>query len=177
VKAAGFEVRGLAQVSMNLTDFEQTPVARVRFVKREAHANGVVPAQQRDCRLDSEKALGTGRGMVSAGGRFRFSLILENPSGGGDQRKDGDWRVARPAWNHDLSKLAAPPPHLAGGSASAAAGAMGALWRTWWAAMSRGKKAYVQHEQQTELKPSTGWPRCGNSSRMASTPTLRAITR
>src|SRR5579864_8779676 len=42
VKAAGFEVRGLAQVSMNLTDFEQTPVARVfEFVKREAERYGV----------------------------------------------------------------------------------------------------------------------------------------
>ena len=29
VKGAGFLVRGMAQVSMNLTDFEQTPIARV----------------------------------------------------------------------------------------------------------------------------------------------------
>src|SRR5579872_5194989 len=37
VKGAGFLVRGLAQVSMNLTDFEQTPIHRVfEFVKREA---------------------------------------------------------------------------------------------------------------------------------------------
>src|SRR6202140_1036114 len=35
VKGAGFLVRGLAQVSMNLTDFEQTPIPRVfEFVKR-----------------------------------------------------------------------------------------------------------------------------------------------
>jgi glutamate formiminotransferase len=39
VKAAGFLVRGMAQVSMNLTDFEQTPIHRVfEFVKREAAA-------------------------------------------------------------------------------------------------------------------------------------------
>src|SRR5215472_1155790 len=44
VKAAGFAVRGLAQVSMNLTDFEQTPVARVfEFVKREAARYGALP--------------------------------------------------------------------------------------------------------------------------------------
>src|SRR5947208_14891964 len=37
VKGAGFLVRGLAQVSMNLTDFEQTPIHRVfEYVKREA---------------------------------------------------------------------------------------------------------------------------------------------
>ena len=37
-------MRGLAQVSMNLTDFEQTPVHRVfEFVKREAARYGVMP--------------------------------------------------------------------------------------------------------------------------------------
>ncbi|MGC2274163.1 MAG: glutamate formimidoyltransferase, partial [Candidatus Sulfotelmatobacter sp.] len=42
VKGAGFLVRGLAQVSMNLTDFEQTPVHRVfEMVKREAARYGV----------------------------------------------------------------------------------------------------------------------------------------
>jgi glutamate formiminotransferase len=44
VKGAGFLVRGLAQVSMNLTDFEQTPVHRVfEVVKREAARYGVTP--------------------------------------------------------------------------------------------------------------------------------------
>src|SRR5437868_6781237 len=44
VKGAGFLVRGLAQVSMNLTDFEQTPVHRVfELVKREAERYGVRP--------------------------------------------------------------------------------------------------------------------------------------
>src|SRR5246500_4992696 len=44
VKGAGFLVRGMAQVSMNLTDFEQTPVHRVfEIVKREAARYGVVP--------------------------------------------------------------------------------------------------------------------------------------
>src|SRR6204780_4720888 len=44
VKGAGFLVRGLAQVSMNLTDFEQTPVHRVfEMVKREAARYGVTP--------------------------------------------------------------------------------------------------------------------------------------
>src|SRR6202789_3823384 len=44
VKGAGFLVRGLAQVSMNLTDFEQTPVHRVfELVRREAARYGVVP--------------------------------------------------------------------------------------------------------------------------------------
>ena len=42
VKGAGFLVRGLAQVSMNLTDFEQTPIHRAfEMVKREAARYGV----------------------------------------------------------------------------------------------------------------------------------------
>src|SRR6202045_858263 len=42
VKGAGFLVRGLAQVSMNLTDFEQTPIHRVfEMVKLEAARYGV----------------------------------------------------------------------------------------------------------------------------------------
>ena len=45
VKGAGFLVRGMAQVSMNLTDFEQTPIHRVfEFVKREAARYGVFPS-------------------------------------------------------------------------------------------------------------------------------------
>src|SRR5437870_5942879 len=41
VKAAGFLVRGQAQVSMNLTDFEQTPIHRVfELVRREAERYG-----------------------------------------------------------------------------------------------------------------------------------------
>src|SRR5919198_5502628 len=44
VKAAGFLVRGQAQVSMNLTDFEQTPIHRVfEAVRSEAARYGVVP--------------------------------------------------------------------------------------------------------------------------------------
>src|SRR5579864_6373602 len=45
VKAAGFLVRGQAQVSMNLTDFEQTPIHRVfEMVRSEAARYGLVPA-------------------------------------------------------------------------------------------------------------------------------------
>src|SRR5678816_4867984 len=58
VKGAGFLVRGMAQVSMNLTDFEQTPVHRVfEFVKREAARYGVVPVSSEIVGLIPKKAL------------------------------------------------------------------------------------------------------------------------
>ncbi len=42
VKAMGILVEGRAQVSMNLTDFQQTPIARVvEMVRREAARYGV----------------------------------------------------------------------------------------------------------------------------------------
>jgi len=45
VKAAGFLVEGRAQVSMNLTDFTKTPVARVvEMIRREAARYGVAVA-------------------------------------------------------------------------------------------------------------------------------------
>ena len=95
VKGAGFLVRGLAQVSMNLTDFEQTPMHRVfEMVKREAARDGVTPSQQRDCGADSEEGSGSGGGVVSAGGEFRFLADSGESAGSGDERKDGGRRVA-----------------------------------------------------------------------------------
>ena len=58
VKGAGFLVRGLAQVSMNLTDFEQTPVHRVfEVVKREAARYGVTPVSSEIVGLIPKKAM------------------------------------------------------------------------------------------------------------------------
>src|SRR5437016_6228094 len=58
VKGAGFLVRGLAQVSMNLTDFEQTPIHRVfEVVKREATRYGASPVSSEIVGLVPKKAL------------------------------------------------------------------------------------------------------------------------
>ena len=73
VKGAGFLVRGLAQVSMNLTDFEQTPVHRVfELVKREAARYGVMPDLKRNRRTDSQESFGASRGMVPASRELRL---------------------------------------------------------------------------------------------------------
>src|SRR5262249_14765513 len=58
VKSVGFLVRGMAQVSMNLNDLEQTPVERVfEFVKREAARYGVTPVSSEIVGLIPKKAL------------------------------------------------------------------------------------------------------------------------
>src|SRR5262245_52401401 len=58
LKAAGFLVRGQAQVSMNLTDFEQTPIHRVfELVRREAARYGVLPESSEIVGLIPKRAL------------------------------------------------------------------------------------------------------------------------
>jgi glutamate formiminotransferase len=79
VKAAGFLVRGMAQVSMNLTDFEQTPVQRVfEFVKREAARSGVVPVSGEIVGLIPKLALEQAAEWTLQVENFDSSLILEN---------------------------------------------------------------------------------------------------
>src|SRR5258706_5637568 len=79
VKGAGFSVRGLAQVSMNLTDFEQTPIARVfEYVKREAARYGVMPLSSEIVGLIPKKALEQAAEWFLQVENFDSSLILEN---------------------------------------------------------------------------------------------------
>jgi glutamate formiminotransferase/formiminotetrahydrofolate cyclodeaminase len=148
VKAAGFAVRGLAQVSMNLTDFEQTPVARVfEFVKREAARYGVVPMSSEIVGLVPKKALEQAAEWFLQVENFDSSMILENRL---TAVMSGKMAVGglRAGTEPFIEQLAAPTATPGGGSASAAAGAMAAALGSMVAGMSRGKKAYLQYEQQ-----------------------------
>jgi len=112
VKAMGVLVGGRAQVSMNLTDFETTPLHVVfEAVRREApiassEIIGLIP------RKALEAAAATGLQVEN----FHAGLVLESrladclPSGLGEF----------------LEQLAAPTPTPGGGSAAAAAAAMAA---------------------------------------------------
>src|SRR5437868_12455566 len=148
VKGAGFLVVGLAQVSMNLTDFEQTPIARVfEFVKREAARYGVAAVSSEIVGLIPKKALEDAAEWFLQVENFDSSLILENRLAavmGGKMAVGGLRAGAEPF----IEQLAAPTATPGGGSAAAAAGAMAAGLAHMVAAMSRGKKAYVQYEQQ-----------------------------
>jgi glutamate formiminotransferase / formiminotetrahydrofolate cyclodeaminase len=148
VKAAGFEVRGLAQVSMNLTDFEQTPIARAfEFVKREAARYGVMPLSSEIVGLIPKKALEQAAEWFLQVENFDSSMILENRLSGvmGGKMAVGGLRAGTEPF---MEQLAAPTATPGGGSASAAAGAMAAALGSMVAGMSRGKKAYAQYEQQ-----------------------------
>ena len=148
VKGMGVPVRGLAQVSMNLTDFEQTPIARVfEFVKREAARYGVMPVSSEIVGLIPKKALEQAAEWFLQVENFDSSLILENRLAAvtsGKMAVGGLSAGVEPF----LEQLAAATATPGGGSASAAAGAMAASLGQMVAAMSRGKKAYLQYERE-----------------------------
>jgi glutamate formiminotransferase/formiminotetrahydrofolate cyclodeaminase len=148
VKGAGFLVRGLAQVSMNLTDFEQTPIHRVfEMVKREASRYGVLPVSSEIVGLIPKKALEQAAECFLQVENFDSSLILENRLAAvmGGKLAVGGLRAGIEPF---LEQLAAPTATPGGGSASAAAAAMAAALAVMVASMSRGKKTYLQHESQ-----------------------------
>jgi glutamate formiminotransferase/formiminotetrahydrofolate cyclodeaminase len=148
VKGAGFLVRGLAQVSMNLTDFEQTPVHRVfEMVKREAERYGVTPVSSEIVGLIPKKALEQVAEWFLQVENFDSSLILENRLATVMSGKTAVGGL-RAGVEPFVEQLAAPTATPGGGSAAAAAGAMAAGLATMVAAMSRGKKAYLQYESQ-----------------------------
>ena len=148
VKGAGFLVRGMAQVSMNLTDFEQTPVHRVfEMVKREAARYGVMPVSSEIVGLIPKKALEQAAEWFLRVENFDSSLILENRLMAVMSGKTAVGGL-RAGVEPFVEQLAAPTATPGGGSASAAAGAMAAGLATMVASMSRGKKAYLQYEAQ-----------------------------
>jgi len=148
VKGMGIPVRGLAQVSMNLTDFEQTPIARVfEYVKREAARYGVLPAFSEIVGLVPKKALENAAEWFLQVENFDSSLILENRLAAvmGGKMAVGGLRAGVEPF---LEQLAAPTATPGGGSASAAAGAMAAGLAHMVAAMSRGKKNYLPYARE-----------------------------
>jgi glutamate formiminotransferase / formiminotetrahydrofolate cyclodeaminase len=146
VKGAGFLVRGQAQVSMNLTDFEQTPIHRVfEMVRAEAARYGVVPVSSEIVGLIPKKALEQAAEWFLQVESFDSSLILENRLSavmGGKMAVGGIRAGVEPF----IEQLAAPTATPGGGSAAAASGSMAAGLATMVASMSRGKKAYAQYE-------------------------------
>lgn len=81
VKALGLSLagRGLAQVSLNLTDFEQTPLHEVfDAVEREAAARGVAIAGSEIIGLLPRKAIEAAAAHYLKSENFESGLVLEN---------------------------------------------------------------------------------------------------
>ena len=141
-------MRGLAQVSMNLTDFEQTPIARVfEFVKREAARYGVQPLSSEIVGLIPKKALEQAAEWFLQVENFDSSMILENRLAAVTSGKMAVGGI-RAGVEPFIEQLAAPTATPGGGSAASSVAAMAAALGSMVAGMSRTKKAYVQYEPQ-----------------------------
>jgi glutamate formiminotransferase / formiminotetrahydrofolate cyclodeaminase len=158
VKSMGVELkaRNLAQVSINLTDFEQTPMHRVyEMVKREAERYGAMPVGSEIVGLVPKKALEMTADFFLQLENFSPAQVLENRladalGGAPMAAKDGKLAgLARPF----LDAVAAPSATPGGGSASAFAAAMAASLGQMVAGLSRKKKSQAAYVDQlsTEL--------------------------
>jgi glutamate formiminotransferase len=148
VKGMGVEVRGQAQVSMNLTDTDLTPMARVfEFVKREAERYGVGVQSSEIVGLVPKRALENAAEWFLQVENFDSSMILENRLAAviGGKSAVGGLRAGVEPF---VEQLAAPTAVPGGGSASAAAAAMAAGLAAMVAGMSRGKKAYAAYDAE-----------------------------
>jgi|HubBroStandDraft_1064217.scaffolds.fasta_scaffold78085_2 glutamate formiminotransferase/formiminotetrahydrofolate cyclodeaminase len=159
VKSMGVELkaRNLAQVSINLTDFEQTPMHRVyEMVKREAARYGVVPVGSEIVGLIPKKAIEMAADFFLQLENFSPAQVFENKladalSGAPlELAKDGKLaNLARPF----LEAVAAPSATPGGGSVSALAGALAASLGQMVAGLSRKKKSQATYVERlsTEL--------------------------
>jgi len=145
VKAMGVLVEGRAQVSMNLTNFRQTPVYRVvEMVRREAERYGVAIHHSELVGLIPQEALVDSAVWYMQLDGFENQQILE-------QRMSQALTSSQsaPALEESfLDDLARGTPTPGGGSASAYAGAAAAALVAMVARLTVGKKKYAEVETQ-----------------------------
>jgi glutamate formiminotransferase/formiminotetrahydrofolate cyclodeaminase len=147
VKGLGLLVEGRAQVSMNLTNFRDTPIARVvEFVRREAQRYGVGIHHCELVGLIPQEALVDAAVWYTQLDAFSPDQVLE-------ARLFSTNSAAAPAQPEPASfieQLAAPTPTPGGGSAAAHAGAMGAALVAMVAGVTLGKKKYAEVEAEMQ---------------------------
>ena len=145
VKGLGLLVEGRAQVSMNLTNFRETPVARVvEMIRREAQRYGVGIHHSELVGLIPQDALTDAAVWYMQLDQFDKEQILESrlfESHASTPNENG------PSF---VEELAAPTPTPGGGSAAAYAGAIGAGLVAMVAGLTIGKKKYADVEAEMQ---------------------------
>jgi glutamate formiminotransferase/formiminotetrahydrofolate cyclodeaminase len=138
VQASGFEVDGLAQVSMNLLDIDITPPATVfGAVKALAEKRGVGVQKSEIVGLIPERAI---IGAANA------SLQLPDAA---DHILEAKIRATEgPSLDAWLTELASSSPTPGGGSAAALAGALAAALVAMVARLTIGRKAYAESDSR-----------------------------
>ena len=149
VKAMGIDLRArnLAQVSINLTDFEQTPIHRVfEMVKREAERYGVAIVGSEIVGLVPKRAIELTADFYLQLENFSPSQVLENRlsdslAGLSSEAPGRLAAIARPF----LDAVAQPEATPGGGSVAAFAGALAASLGQMAAGISRRKKSQAAY--------------------------------
>ncbi len=152
VKGLGLLVDGRAQVSMNLTNFRETPIARVvEIIRREAQRYGVGIHHSELVGLIPQEALVDAAVWYTQLDQFDKQQILESrlfDSGPQTSSASHDFSSSKPA--SFIDELASPTPTPGGGSAGAYAGAMGAGLVAMVAGLTIGKKKYAGIEAEMQ---------------------------
>jgi glutamate formiminotransferase/formiminotetrahydrofolate cyclodeaminase len=150
VKGLGLLVDGRAQVSMNLTNFHETPIARVvEFIRREAQRYGVGIHHSELVGLIPQEALVDAAVWYTQLDQFDKEQILESRLFAGPA-SDSPKPASSPKGVSFIEELAAPTPTPGGGSAGAYAGAMGAGLVSMVAGLTIGKKKYAEVEAEMQ---------------------------
>jgi glutamate formiminotransferase / formiminotetrahydrofolate cyclodeaminase len=145
VKALGLLVDGRAQVSMNLTNFRETPIARVvETIRREAQRYGVGIRHSELVGLIPQEALVDAAVWYTQLDAFDKEQVLES------RLVDSSASSPQPKPVSFIEELAAPTATPGGGSAGAYAGAMGAGLISMAAGLTIGKKKYAAVEAQMQ---------------------------
>jgi len=144
VKALGLLVEGRAQVSMNLTNYRQTPIARVvEFIRREAQRYGIGIHNTELVGLTPQQAVTDAAVWYLQLDKFEPEQILEQQLSAAQSESA---EQTEPAENRFLDSLAAGTPTPGGGAAAAHAGATGAALVAMVARLTVGKKKYAAVE-------------------------------
>ena len=143
VKALGMFVDGLVQVSMNLTNYRKTPIARVvEFIRREATRYGTSIHHSELIGLIPQEALIDTAVWYTQMDQFAPEQILE--------KKLYELRQEEKTTGTFLDDLASGKPTPGGGSAAAQSGAMAAALVAMVARLTIGKKKYADVEDQMQ---------------------------
>jgi len=159
VKSMGMLVEGRAQVSMNLTNYRRTPMARVvEMIRREAERYGVGVHHSELVGLVPNKAILDAAIWYMQMDQFEPEQVLETKLFESGSKSDDE---VIPTQSSDfLDDLASGAPTPGGGSASAYSAAMAASLLAMVGRLTVGKKKYAEVEgemwamveEATELK-------------------------
>ncbi|MCB8965984.1 MAG: glutamate formimidoyltransferase [Chloroflexota bacterium] len=136
VQAKGFLVEGQAQVSMNLTNFEKTPIYRVQeMVRREAARYGLHITKAELVGMTPQKAFMEAARWYLQLDDFRDEQVLEYRL-----YEEQESNLTPDAF---LNAVAANTPTPGGGAAAALAGALAAALAQMVAGLTVGRKKYA----------------------------------